>query len=111
MPAGLSITRMPSKTAGSFMLRFYLIQQLLDPHFLFERVVVVEGQLRNPSQVVQPLAERATGITGSGSKTLKDFLPIFHATKCADEHAGVPQIGRHLDMSHGDESYSGILDF
>src|SRR5262245_1190872 len=101
MPAGLSMTRRPSRASDSLMLRLELIQQLLDPHFLFEGFVVVEGQLRNPSQMVQPLTQRAPGVTRRGSKTLEDFLAVLYATKRADEHPGMPKVWGYFDMSHG----------
>ena len=39
-------------------LRLDLVQQLLDPHVLFDRLVVFEDQLRDSSQMMQPLGQR-----------------------------------------------------
>jgi len=40
-----------------FVLGLDLIQELLDPQFLFEGVVIVEGQFGDSSEVVQTLAK------------------------------------------------------
>ena len=94
----------------SLLFRLDLIEELLDTDLFLEGIVVVEGQFGDSSQVVQSLSQGATSIAGSRFQTLQDFLSFLGATERTDKHAGVPQIRRHLNVRHGHQPDTRILN-
>ena len=86
------------------------IQELLDPQFLFEGVVIVEGQFGDSSEVVQPLAKGTACIIRGGSQPLKYLLSLFRASERTHEHASVPKVWRHLHVGYRHETNPRILN-
>src|SRR5262249_42318803 len=93
-----------------FLFVLDLIQQFFDAHSFFDGLVVIEGELRNASHVVQTLAQRTADETPGGPETFEALFTLVLIAENRDENPAMPQIRRHFDGGNRGEPDPGVMD-
>ena len=89
---------------------FDLFQQFLNADGLLHCFVIIEGQFRNASEVVQAFAERTANERGGRSQTFESFFSLAGISEHSDENSAIAQVGRDLHCGYGGQTDARILN-